>query len=322
MKYRRYDSIDVYRGLAVFIMLFAHFFVNLLSNYAPPFLEYGKAGQLSLGDLVTPMFLFIVGMVLFISVSKRRKQKKPGITGHILKRFSLLIILGLFLDMTAMVGGPRLIFTWGILEVIGLAGIITYFLLSFSVKKKILIIALIALVYSYLLNSPEFVSLILSARHGSVLGSFSWVIITLIGSIVGELLIKLKRKDFMLNNFRLSMFAIIIGFTLSALIPFNKNLVTPSYTIASAGIVSLIFLILFYLVEVKKISINALREFGTSALTVFVLQYILVIYPMYYFIGKTNFIGPVRALTITLLFTLSIWIIIKILNKRNIKLAF
>ena len=100
----RIESIDVFRGLTIFVMIF----VNDLASVKgiPAWMEHmpANADGMTFVDVVFPAFLFIVGMAIPFALNKRiaKGDKLPGLIKHILSRTSALLILGI---MMVNIGG-------------------------------------------------------------------------------------------------------------------------------------------------------------------------------------------------------------------------
>ena len=91
--FKRIDSLDILRGVAIMIML-------LLS--APPddevfaILKHAQWSGINLPDVAFPMFAFAMGAGAAISISRRKTS-----TRKIFRRAAILFALGLFLNFTA-----------------------------------------------------------------------------------------------------------------------------------------------------------------------------------------------------------------------------
>lgn len=96
--YNRISSIDIMRGLTLFLMLFVN---DLNMKIAPAWMGHQKADfdGMGLADWVFPGFLFLVGMAIPFSFSKRFSQGQPlrEISRHIVTRFISLIIIGVLM---------------------------------------------------------------------------------------------------------------------------------------------------------------------------------------------------------------------------------
>ena len=111
----RIASVDVLRGLAMFLILaidiggarifetFTKLWGENFANAAADQFRYGYVEGLRLCFIAMPMFLFVVGLVIPFSMSKRLPQQQSGkknVYLHIIKRGLILFFLGL------IPGGP------------------------------------------------------------------------------------------------------------------------------------------------------------------------------------------------------------------------
>jgi len=98
-KKERIESIDVFRGLTIFVMIF----VNDLASVKgiPQWMEHmpANADGMTFVDIVFPAFLFIVGMAIPFAINKRIAvgDSMLKIWKHILIRTAALIILGVMM---------------------------------------------------------------------------------------------------------------------------------------------------------------------------------------------------------------------------------
>ncbi|HTH56083.1 MAG TPA: DUF5009 domain-containing protein [Cyclobacteriaceae bacterium] len=94
----RLASIDVFRALTMFLMIFVNDLWTLKN--IPGWLEHAPAAAdaLGLADVVFPMFLFIVGLSIPLAVNQRMSKgdSKSTIARHTLLRSVALIVMGLF----------------------------------------------------------------------------------------------------------------------------------------------------------------------------------------------------------------------------------
>src|SRR5689334_25384277 len=94
----RIASIDVFRALTMFLMIFVNDLWTL--KEIPAWLEHTKAREdgMGLADTVFPAFLFIVGLSIPFAIGSRlsKGQSKQTIFGHILFRGIALLVMGFF----------------------------------------------------------------------------------------------------------------------------------------------------------------------------------------------------------------------------------
>ena len=99
--FNRISSIDIMRGLTLFLMLFVN---DLNMDVAPSWLGHQPADfdGMGLADWVFPGFLFIVGMAIPFSFSKRLSAGSAyrGVIKHIIIRTISLLIIGVLMMNT------------------------------------------------------------------------------------------------------------------------------------------------------------------------------------------------------------------------------
>jgi len=106
----RIASIDIFRALTMFLMIFVNDLWTL--NNIPEWLGHAKAAEdrMGLSDWVFPGFLFIVGLSIPFAIQARQKkgQTKVRIFWHIIKRSFALIVMGFFMVNLENINGDLL----------------------------------------------------------------------------------------------------------------------------------------------------------------------------------------------------------------------
>ena len=92
----RIPSIDLFRGLAIALMVFFTISYWTSANL-PEFLKHNEADSLHIGDFVLPMFLFASGMSLVFFHEKRKGKK--GYWLDAIERFGKLVIISAILSI-------------------------------------------------------------------------------------------------------------------------------------------------------------------------------------------------------------------------------
>ena len=120
----RVESIDVFRGLTMMLMLFVNDFWRM--SGLPHWMLHAKTNEdmLGLSDVVFPGFLFIVGMSIPLAVTARiaKGDSYAQIVGHTLWRSIALFTMGIFLlNRTQMGSGQGILssFTFTLLMLLG-----------------------------------------------------------------------------------------------------------------------------------------------------------------------------------------------------------
>ncbi|WP_341227976.1 DUF5009 domain-containing protein [uncultured Arcticibacterium sp.] len=105
---KRILSVDIYRGLVMFLMMAEVWHLSKVSSNLPQssfwsFLAFNQShvawAGCSLHDLIQPSFTFLVGVALPFSVSRRisKGDDSKNLWLHVIKRAAILVLLGVFL---------------------------------------------------------------------------------------------------------------------------------------------------------------------------------------------------------------------------------
>jgi heparan-alpha-glucosaminide N-acetyltransferase len=119
----RLDSIDIFRALTMFLMIFVNDLWTL--EGVPGWLEHSAAKEDAMGfsDVIFPCFLFIVGLSIPFAIANRRVKGDTALTivWHILERTFALLLMGIFTVNLENAHNEMLIskYLWEILMVIG-----------------------------------------------------------------------------------------------------------------------------------------------------------------------------------------------------------
>ncbi len=98
MGVQRVGSIDVFRALTMFLMIFVNDFWTL--REIPDWLKHspGEADAMGFSDVIFPAFLFIVGLSIPYALDVRLKRERVlSVWWHIVQRTLALLIMGVFL---------------------------------------------------------------------------------------------------------------------------------------------------------------------------------------------------------------------------------
>jgi predicted acyltransferase len=254
---------------------------------------------LTVTDLVAPFFVFIVGIAIPLSRSRRGVEWWH----HVMVRTFMLILAGVV--YISLIFG--LSWWWGILQAIGVA----YFMGAASIKlsRRGRWIAIVGLLAFHMLMS-HYVGWWLhwgespgpfwtiSQVHGNWMKpltihcrpwvSISYGVMTMIGVLIGEAVATGERAAITRVSLTVGCLFAGIGFgvhtaglaTGATEFCFNKPDVTASYAMFASGMGSLAFLALYYVIDVWRVKKWAypLKVFGANALLSYFLQVIMRIF--------------------------------------------
>lgn len=119
----RLDSIDIFRALTMFLMIFVNDLWTL--EGVPQWLEHSAAKDDAMGfsDIIFPCFLFIVGLSIPFAIANRKSKGDSDFTivRHIVERTFALLLMGIFTVNLENANEGMIIskYVWEIFMVIG-----------------------------------------------------------------------------------------------------------------------------------------------------------------------------------------------------------
>jgi heparan-alpha-glucosaminide N-acetyltransferase len=258
---KRIDSLDMTRGLIVLLSVF----LSSLPAAVYEFAQHAEWYGVTLIDFIFPGFLTVFGVSLAIAYQKRVRWKRQ------FKVAVKLILFGLVFNMVMAwsLDFSTLRFT-GVLQmysVLGIIGAVIIYYIKSPVKLTILGVLVMG-IYSVILLFMG------GACEGGLIEPFcnpSWtidkvvfgeshiysqgtrgfdpegipIIIGALGNIIfglgaGRLLIQRNRTGFNPRLILHGIFLILLAFLLSSILPFGKKMWTPSFSLLTAGVTSLV----------------------------------------------------------------------------------
>ncbi len=358
-------SIDILRGMTIFFMIVVNTPGTWSYVYAP--LQHASWDGCTPTDLVFPFFVFIVGLSMSFSFRKFEKADRSTWVNKILRRTFLIFLVGLLLNyypfFNKSLADLRI---FGVLQRIALAYGIGALLVVF-LSKKALYWSLPVILFGYWFilllfgginplsledNVVRYLDLYLVGEshvyHGygipfdpeGLLSTLPTVGTVLTGYFAGMLIQKYQGQFLMQINSLI--FYGLAGVALGVLwnflgFPINKPIWSSSYVLFSAGLASLLFSLLIWIIDVKdwKSWAYVFRAFGLNPLISYVMSGLVIktlflidiqginpyawIYQHFFQPVFGNYLGSlVQALTYTMLIWLFAWWLY--LNKKVIKL--
>jgi len=279
---KRLVSLDVYRGLTMFLLIAeaALVYHTWLKHAPPDSWSYALANQfhhhpwngLRFWDLIQPFFMFIVGVAMPFSLRKRLTQGSWNKAfKHILKRCLLLLLFGVGLHC---VYNQKLVWElWNVLTQLSFTILVTFLLMRFKYRTQFIAsIAILVLAEAlYRLYDPgapfvkdqNFGSWMDLLLMGKINDGGGWVTInclstaahTIWGAMCGKWLIEYKDqpKNIIRTFVYAGMAALVLGYGLDLLniTPIIKRIATTSFVLASGGWCLLSLALFYWLIDVK-----------------------------------------------------------------------
>ena len=291
---KRIEAIDVLRGITMAMMVLVNSPGSWSVRY--PMLRHADWNGFTPTDFVFPGFLFLMGVSMFFSLRKSNFT----LSWKVLKRFLLLIGIGILLNVTGMLVNGRFTLEnlrWmGVLQRFGLCFGVTAVLVC-KVPHKWLgwIAAGILVFYSALLllgngyvQGPESIiarvdNTLLGETHlyrwgngidpEGLLSTIPAIAHTLIGFLIGKIL---YQKDFRKMD-SIGTLLLVGGFLLQWLLPLNKKIWSPSFVLVVCGLGTLLLSLLYWLIDETHVwkHTGFWKVFGTNAIFCYIMSDIM-----------------------------------------------
>lgn len=268
----RDSAIDQFRGLAIFLMVLANFLAGV--RWIPAWLKHAPDIGLTVIDIIAPMFIFAIGLTFYPSFQRRFIQNgtKPTYL-HFIRRFLSILGIGAILSAGERAFGistqPA---DWGVLQAIGIAGLVTLIFIRMPLKWRAIIGIIVIAGYQIVLDR-FWLGQVLGSPHGGIAGSISWSGMLILSTCLAEIYHNVERRKVFPW---LAVMLLAAGLIMALWLPVSKNRVSSSYIMISMAISAIMFWIL-HLVSRKNINNNnVLTTWGRNPLVLYVLHLLLI----------------------------------------------
>lgn len=276
-------SLDFYRGLTMFLLIaeFSHIFTHMVSpelegsfiSWLGTQFHHVKWEGMRFWDLIQPFFMFIVGVAMPLSFSRRmaKGDSMGKVTKHVFKRAFLMLFLGWALYC---IDPGKIVFRFqNVLAQLGVAYVLAFVVIRKPVGIQIGFSVLLLLVTEGLyrffpvegfdkafVNGENFSAwfniLISGEENGGGWAMFNAIPTaahTIWGVVAGQLLMSDKPA---MKKMQLLVIAgvvgLVVGFGLSSFTPIIKKIATSTFVIASGGWSVLALALCYWLIDMKK----------------------------------------------------------------------
>jgi len=309
MQYQRILSLDILRGITVALMIF----VNNVRGESFEMLQHSRWNGMTLCDLVFPLFLFIMGVSCYLSLTKSDFRPTPQMLCHVVKRTVLLFAIGLFINwFEYAIRGDLLSFgtlrIWAVLQRIALCYFFVSIFALYCRHRYVipLVVALLVIYAAILVFGNGYAcdaSLNILAQtdlklfgynhlyHMSpvdpegLLGTIPSVAHVLLGFFCGRLIWQQKTIDQKVISLFVSGAVLVLsGYLLSFGLPLNKYVWSPSFVLVTCGLSFLLQALLMVAIDysssnktVQPTIFRFFKIFGMNALALYVSSELLAI---------------------------------------------
>jgi len=269
----RIDDIDQYRGIAIILMVIANYLFDVTT--IPGWLKHAPDIGLTIIDLIAPFFIFAIGLTYGASYRSRMERGGFGRTwGHFLRRWLALIGIGAIISAgEVLVGKNASPISWGVLQAIGVAGIVTLLVIGVPPLWRALIGLAVLAVYQVLLDS-SWLQTVLHSEHGGMEGALSWSVMLILSTVIADAWKRSRLSE--AGVAWPSAVALAAGLLLSLVAPISKNRVSASYVLVSLGASGLLFAVVLLVVNRLRLSAGYLRWWGINPLLLYIMHYLLL----------------------------------------------
>jgi predicted acyltransferase len=237
---------------------------------------------MSYADTIAPLFMFVVGMGLRLSLKRRIEQDGPlKAYAAALRRYLVLVVVGIVLY------GPALDnwrYWWDALVDIGFAGILALpFMARGAVVRGVAAAGYLA-AYQALYSWTGYGEWTMARSiDGGPLGPLSWAPILLFGTIAYDLIATGEGRRIVRGCLAWGIALCVIGWALKVEWPgvkaewaFSQRGMTVPYPLYSSGLCFLMYLPFYFICDVKGWRIPHLSELGMNPLVIYIVQQALL----------------------------------------------
>lgn len=271
----RIPSIDQYRGYAVLGMIL----VNYLGGFdSMPWHFKHHDNAMSYADTIAPLFMFVAGMGLRLSLLRRLADGTPGeVYLAVLRRYTALILVGI------VVYGPALDnwrYWWDALVDIGFAGILALPVLRLGCTARAVTAIVYLVLYQTVYMATGYGEWTMSRSiDGGPLGTLSWAFIFILGTIAYDAIAAKDRRRIVRTFVGWGFALCALGWLLRAewpglkeAWPFTQRGMTIPYAMYSTGLCFLMYLPFHYLCDVRGCKLPHLTVLGMNPLVIYIVQ--------------------------------------------------
>lgn len=276
-------SLDFYRGLTMFLLIaeFSNLFSLMVSPELKGTIVHAIGEQfhhmdwegLHFWDLIQPFFMFIVGVSMPLSFSKRlaRGDSYRELQKHVVKRAFLMLVLGWALYC---IEPGRIVFRFqNVLAQLG----VTYILAFLIIRKKpiiqvafsVMLILISESLYRFFSvegfdhafvpgqNFGAWLNILISGNedtgHWAMFNAIPTAAHTIWGVMAGQLLISERTNKKKIQLLLITgIIGLIIGYGFSYYTPIIKRISTSTFVFASGGWALLALALCYWVIDIKK----------------------------------------------------------------------
>ena len=300
----RLISLDMFRGFTIALMILVNNPGSWSHVYAP--LLHAKWHGWTPTDLVFPFFLFIVGVAISLSLTKRieRGDEKSQLMIKIIRRTLIIFAIGLFLSLFPFFNFSKLRIP-GVLQRIAICYFFASLIFIYANKKmQVFWTVFLLAIYWILIKTipvPGFGAGVLEPEgnlcwfiDSHLLAGFTWtyapvpgfdpegifstipaIATVMFGIFTGDWIRSSKEQyEKLAGLFVAGNILLLFGVVMDVWLPINKNLWTSTYSVFMAGMALNFLGMCYWIIDIKGYQswTKPFVVFGSNALAVFALS--------------------------------------------------
>lgn len=268
----RIPAIDRFRGFAVLFMVFANYSRGV--SLIPVWLKHAAPGRgMTVIDLIAPFFIFAISLTYGRSLNRRiSRSGTESAVFHFLTRYLAFAGIGFlitalelwFLDCNRGIN-------WGVLQAIGVSGLITLPFLFIPTVFRILAGFILLAGYQWFLL-PHWITEITRSPHAGIQGVLGWAAMLILATVIADLFYAPNGRKLLPLS---SLFTLVLGLLLSLIVSVSKVQVSASYVLISLGASGFLFHLFQFLPD-KESRFPLLEIWGQNPLLLYVGHYLLL----------------------------------------------
>jgi predicted acyltransferase len=268
---QRLESIDQFRGFAIITMVLANFTSGVRT--IPTWLHHAPDIGLTPPDLVAPFFIFAMGLTYGLSLRQRASRDGWVETiEHSFCRFMAILGIGsLMMAISQAYLNDSCIVNWGVLQSIGVAGVITLLAICLPTFWRLGVGAALLGGYQVVLDR-YWIEITVRSPHSGIQGAIAWGAMLILSTVLADLFHDEARGRRAFPWVSLATLGLGVG--LAFLTPVSKHRVSSSYVVIALGASALLFWGFYLLTDRLRWRVPLLTAWGQNPLLLYLLHYI------------------------------------------------
>lgn len=261
----RNPAIDLFRGLAIFVMFPVNFAERIRA--VPAWFKHAPDIGLTIADLVAPCFVFAIGLTAADAL--RRRLQRDGTLRtfeQVVKRSMALVGIGaLFSQGESNYGYAHEIGHWGTLQAIGTAMLLSAPTLLLGTWTRLAVSLGLVALYQYLVQTL-WLQTVVASSHAGIQGSLSWAALLMLATVFADL----YRDGHMRRYGALVIAMLSTAMLLAPAFPISKHRMSISFDLLVSALAAALFAAIDWLVRRRATPIPFLETWGKNPLVLYV----------------------------------------------------